>query len=128
MKLFANMLAGLVALLPLGSQAQDVSAARAEGKAFGREVAPQAQAAATTEPDANRIPNFATTLPQSAYFDGPEAMAAQSQAAANANDGYQTMRSSLDTRARFDPQFVKDTTSRASQIAADPNRYTNGMR
>ena len=115
------------ALLPLGARAQDTTAARAEGKAFGREVAPHAQAAATTEPDPSRIPNFTPTPPQSSYFDDPEAMAMQSQAAANANDGYQTMRSSLDTRARFDPQFVKDTTSRASEIAADPNRYTSGM-
>ena len=127
MKMWMQPVLLFAALLPLAAHAQDTSATRAEGKAFGREVAPQAQAAATTEPDANRIPNFAAVPPQSSYFDDPEEMAAQSQAAASANVGYQAMRSSLDTRARFDPQFIKDTTSRATEIAADPNRYTSGM-
>jgi conjugal transfer mating pair stabilization protein TraN len=127
MKRFAQLVVLALVLPPVASPAQDTTAARADGKAFAREVAPQAQAAATTAPDATRILNYTAALPQSEYFDDPERIVADSQAAASVNDGYRTMRSSLDGRARFDPQFIKDATSRATTIAADPNRYTGGM-
>ncbi len=67
--------AGLCALLlalagPLQAQTT-TDAARADGKAFGRDKAVSAQSAATTNPDASRIPNFGGTPSQSGYFADP---------------------------------------------------------
>ncbi|MEO6716416.1 MAG: conjugal transfer protein TraN [Novosphingobium sp.] len=121
----AAVLAGFA--LPLMAHAQDTGAARADGKAFGGQLAPQAQAAATTQPDAARVPGFSSTAAQSDYFDNPNRMSADSAAAASSNDGYATVRSSLDTRAKFDPALIKDVASRSKAISADPLQYTSGM-
>ena len=52
---------------PLHAQTT-TDAAKADGKAFGRDKAASAQSAATTNPNANRIPNFGGTPSQSGYF------------------------------------------------------------
>ena len=101
--------------------------ARAEGKAFGRDKAAIAQTAATTEPDANLLPNFGSTPPEASYFDNPDAMAGAANAKANTHEGYQTVRSSQASRARFDLQQLKDTVARGKAIAADPNQYVSGI-
>jgi hypothetical protein len=46
-------------------------AAKADGKAFGRDKAADAQGAATTTPDANRVPNFGGVPSQSGYLRRP---------------------------------------------------------
>ena len=64
------------ACLPASVSAQTTTdAAKADGKAFGRDQAAAAQSAATTDPDANRIPNFGGVPNQSGYFDDPDRMA-----------------------------------------------------
>lgn len=123
-----HIAAALAAMLFAGPlAAQDTTAARADGKAFGKDLAPAAQAAATTEPDASRIPNFTANPSQSGYFDNPSRMAGDAAATASSNDGYRTMRSSIDNRATFDPATIEATTSRAKDIAADPLQYASGM-
>lgn len=110
-----------------GTHAQTTDAARADGKAFGTSVAPAAQAAATTEPTAEIVPNFDGVPDQSRYFDAPDRMTVDAGLNAPGNEGYRTMRSSIDTRARFAPGDIALTTQRGRTIAQDPMTYTSGM-
>jgi len=101
-------LASVCALLltltgPLHAQTT-TDAAKADGKAFGRDKAASAQSAATTNPDASRIPNFGGTPSQSGYFDDPDRMSREAASQATTNTGYKAMRDSMDRRARFAPQ------------------------
>jgi conjugal transfer mating pair stabilization protein TraN len=114
-------------MLPVAAMAQDTSAARDQGKAFGNAVLPAAQNAATTAPDATRVPNFNNGAAQSGYFDNPDRIAGDSQAAASSNEAYTTVRSSIANRPRVNPQFVAETVTRSKAIAADPLSYTSGM-
>jgi conjugal transfer mating pair stabilization protein TraN len=77
-RLLLPLLCLACASLSSGALAQTTTeAAKADGKAFGRDKAADAQGAATTEPDANRIPNFGGSVPsQSGYFDDPDRMSA----------------------------------------------------
>ena len=55
----ANLLAALVALTSAASlQAQTRDEARVDGKDFASELLGEAREAATTNPDAARVPNF----------------------------------------------------------------------
>jgi conjugal transfer mating pair stabilization protein TraN len=118
------------ACLPLGtvSHAQTTTeAARADGKAFGREKAGGAQNAATTRPDADRVPNFGGTPSQSGYFDDPGRMSRDAASQASSSSGYRTMRDSMDRRARFALQDLDATIARSKLISEDPLAYTSGM-
>jgi conjugal transfer mating pair stabilization protein TraN len=118
------------ACLPLGaaSHAQTTTeAAKADGKAFGREKAAGAQNAATTRPDADRIPNFGGTPSQSGYFDDSDRMSREAGSQASSNTGYRTMRESMDRRARFAPQDLDAVIARSKALSEDPLAYTSGM-
>ena len=124
-------LAGVGALLlalasPLHAQTT-TDAAKADGKAFGRDKAASAQSAATTNPDASRIPNFGGTPSQSGYFDDPDRMSREAASQATTNTGYKAMRDSMDRRARFAPQDLDATIARSNVISDDPLAYTSGM-
>lgn len=111
---------------PLHAQTT-TDAAKADGKAFGRDKAASAQSAATTNPDANRVPNFGGTPSQSGYFDDPDRMSREAASQATTNTGYKAMRDSMDRRARFAPQDLDATIARSSVISEDPLAYTSGM-
>jgi conjugal transfer mating pair stabilization protein TraN len=111
---------------PLHAQTT-TDAAKADGKAFGRDKAASAQSAATTNPDASRIPNFGGTPSQSGYFDDPDRMSREAASQATTNTGYKAMRDSMDRRARFAPQDLDATTARSNVISDDPLAYTSGM-
>lgn len=102
-------------------------AAKADGKAFGRDRAAAAQDAASTEPDASRVPGFGGVPGQSGYFDDPDRMAREAASQATSNTGYRTMRDSMDRRARFAPVDLDATIARSSAISDDPLAYTSGM-
>jgi conjugal transfer mating pair stabilization protein TraN len=124
-------LTGVCALLltltgPLHAQTT-TDAAKADGKAFGRDKAASAQSAATTNPDASRIPNFGGTPSQSGYFDDPDRMSREAASQATTNTGYKAMRDSMDRRARFAPQDLDATIARSNVISEDPLAYTSGM-
>ncbi|MFM2411182.1 MAG: hypothetical protein RL481_2010, partial [Pseudomonadota bacterium] len=120
--------AALVAALPVPAFAQTpTAAAKAEGKAFGREKAKAAQDAATTTPDAQSIPNFDANPSQTVMYDNPDAMAPSAAAQADAHEGYRAMRSSQASRARFAPVDLDATIARAQAINDDPLTYTSGM-
>jgi len=102
-------------------------AARAEGKAFGRDKARAAQTAATTAPDTNRVPNYGGLPDEADYFDDPERMAREAASQAATHTGYRTMRNSMDRRARFAPQDLDAVITRSRLLAEDPLAWTSGM-
>lgn len=112
--------------VPLRAQTT-TDAAKADGKAFGRDKAAAAQGAATTDPDAGRIPNFGGVPSQSGYFDDPDRMSREAASQATSSTGYRTMRDSMDRRARFAPQDLDATIARSKVIGGDPLSYTSGM-
>lgn len=127
-------LSALSACLAPAAQAQTTpqgptttEAAKAEGKAFGREQAAAAQSAATARPDADRIPNFSSAPAEARYFDDPARMERDAASQANANTGYRTMRDSVERRARFAPEDLDAVVARSGQISADPLAFTSGM-
>lgn len=116
------------ACLPTSVSAQTTTdAAKADGKAFGRDQAAATQSAATTDPDANRIPNFGGVPNQSDYFEDPDRMAREAASQASANTGYRTMRNSMDRRAKFNKVDLDAAIARSKTIAEDPLSYTSGM-
>jgi conjugal transfer mating pair stabilization protein TraN len=120
---------GSVAQAQISPQgAGTTEAAKAEGKAFGREQAAAAQSAATTRPDADRIPNFSSAPAEASYFDDPGRIEREAASQANANTGYRTMRDSMERRARFAPEDLDAVVARSGQISGDPLAYTSGMR
>ncbi|NNM76394.1 conjugal transfer protein TraN [Sphingomonas sp. ID1715] len=116
-------------LLPAGGgHAQTTTeAAKADGKAFGREKAADAKEAATTRPDAGRVPNFGGVPSQSDYFDDPDRMSREAASQASSSTGYRTMRDSMDRRARFAPQDLDAVIARSKTLSEDPLAYTSGM-
>lgn len=127
--LLASLSFAMACLAPGGvSHAQTTTeAARADGKAFGRDKAAGAQDAAKTRPDANRLPNFGGVPSQSDYFDDPDRMSREAASQAASNTGYRTMRESMDRRARFAPQDLDAVIARSQTISEDPLSYTSGM-
>ena len=119
-RLLLPLLCFACACLPTSISAQTTTdAAKADGKAFGRDQAAAAQSAATTNPDANRIPNFGGVPNQSGYFDDPDRMAREAASQATANTGYRTMRSSrpgtstLSSRAAMSSTTIRSPTRAA---------------
>lgn len=114
---------------PFGAaQAQTTTdAAKADGKAFGTDIGAAAQSAATTQPNADRVPGFGGTPSQSGYFDDPKAMERQAASQASSSTGYQTMRDSMDRRATFNKVDLDAAIARSKTIAEDPLSYTSGM-
>ncbi|AUX70920.1 conjugal transfer protein TraN [Porphyrobacter sp. HT-58-2] len=103
------------------------AAAKADGKAFGREQAAAAQGAATARPDANRIPGFGSNPAEARHFDDPAGMEREAAAQAASHSGYRTMRDSMDRRARFAPQDLDAVIARSKHINTDPLAFTSGM-
>ena len=118
----------LTPAFPSAATAQTTTdAAKADGKAFGKDLGSAAQAAATTQPTADRVPGYGGTPSQSGYFDDPKAMERQAASQASSSAGYQTMRNSMDRRARFNAVDLDATIARSKTIAEDPLSYTSGM-
>lgn len=105
---------------------QTMSAAKADGKSFATSIAGKAQSAAKIAPTAESLPNFGGTPSQSALFDNPDAIASQAATTASGNDGYRTVRSSIDTRPRIAPIDIEATIARSKAISTDPTGYVSG--
>jgi conjugal transfer mating pair stabilization protein TraN len=102
-------------------------AAKADGKAFGREQAAAAQGAATTRPDASRIPNFSSDPGEARYFDDPARIERDASSQAASHSGYRAVRESMDRRARFAPEDLDAVIARSDLINTDPLAFTSGM-
>lgn len=122
----AMALAAMTPTVPSLAQST-TEAAKADGKSFARDKAKAAQVAATTAPDASRVPNYGGVPGQSDYFDDPERMAREAASQAIMHSGYRTMRDSMDRRARFAPQDLDAVIARSRLLAEDPLAYTSGM-
>ena len=103
------------------------NAARADGKAFGAAKAANAQAAATTKPDATRVPGYGGTPAQSGYFADPNRMVREAASQATTNSGYSAVRDSMQRRAKFNSVDLDATIARSRTISADPLTYASGM-
>lgn len=116
----------LMTALPVLAQSSP-DAARADGNAFGAAKAAAAKTAATTAPDATRIPGYNGTPAQSGYFADPDRMAHEAASQSNNHAGYRTVRDSLQHRARFTPVDLDATIARSRTISGDPMTYASGM-
>ena len=125
---FASIALALMCPALAHAQAQGtMDAAKADGKAFGKDKAGTAQNAATVQPDASRVPNFGGVPSQSGYFDDPDRMSREAASQTSTSTGYRTMKDSMDRRARFAPQDLDATIARSKVISDDPLSYTSGM-
>ncbi|WP_225008018.1 conjugal transfer protein TraN [Novosphingobium percolationis] len=125
---FRTALMLVVAAFPTIALSQtSQQAAREDGKAFGAGKAASAQAAATSTPDAARIPNYTANPAQAHWFSDPDAMARQAASDASSNAGYAAMRSSMDHRATFGRQDLDAVVARSKAVSSDPLQYTSGM-
>lgn len=126
----ANLLAALVALTSAASiHAQTHDAARTDGKDFATELLGEARDAATTNPDAARVPNFdpqATRDLQDLARD-PDQIEARGRSAATTSTPMRTIRDSMANRARFEPNEIEDVIARSLAINETPLDYTSGM-
>jgi conjugal transfer mating pair stabilization protein TraN len=126
----ANLLAALVALTGAASiHAQTRDEARADGKDFATELLGEAREAATTNPDAARVPNFdpqATRDLQNLARD-PDQIEARGRSAATTSTPMRTIRDSMANRARFEPNEIEDVIARSLAINETPLDYTSGM-
>lgn len=123
-------LMALAALALAGSlAAQTREEAKADGKAFAAEAAKKAREAASTPPDASRIPNFdaAGTRALENLADDPDRIEGAARSAASGHAGYRAMQDSVHNRAAFDPQTIRDVLSRSVAIGENPLDYTSGM-
>ena len=124
------ILIGFAALALASSlAAQTREEAKADGKAFAAEAAKKAREAATTTPDAGRIPNFdpAGARPLEELADDPGRIEGTARSAAAGHTGYRAMQDSVRNRAKFDLQMVRDVLSRSAAIGESPLDYTSGM-
>ena len=126
----ASILAALVALTSAASiHAQTRDAARADGKDFATELLGEARDAATTNPDAARVPNFdpqATRDLQDLARD-PDQIEARARSVATTSTPMRTIRDSMANRARFEPNEIEDVIARSRAINETPLDYTSGM-
>src|SRR3546814_20636907 len=124
----------LGALLLLAGVAQAASAqttadAKADGKAFGGSVIDRAKGAATTAPDASRVPGFNPAATQSLedLADHPDRIEGAARSAATGNTAIRTIEDSMDNRARFSPQEIKSILARSGEISETPPDHTSSM-
>lgn len=121
-------LAGVLTLAsPLA--AQTTSDAKADGKAFGSEVIGRAKDAATTAPDAARVPGFDPAATKSLEDLGrnPDRIEGAARSAATNNPAVQAIDDSMRNRAKFSPQEIESILARSGAISETPLDYTSGM-
>lgn len=103
-----------------------VDQAREEGKTMGKELRAN-DALVPGAGMAEEVPGYAgTDLPESAYFDDPDKLAADGGAQAAGNDAFATATDRNHTRATFDPNEILATTARATAIEGNPDTYLQG--
>ncbi|MEL0212397.1 MAG: hypothetical protein VW891_17770 [Novosphingobium sp.] len=99
--------AGTAQSVAAQSQSRQTTAdAKADGKAFGNAVIDQVKSAATTAPDASRVPGFNPAGTQSLedLAAHPDRIEGAARSAAASNTPIRAMEDSRNNRARFSPQ------------------------
>ena len=97
---------------------QTTADAKADGKAFGNAVIDQVKSAATTSPDASRVPGFNPAATQSLedLANNPDRIEGAARSAATSNTAVRTIEDSMNNRARFSPQEIKSILARSGAI------------
>lgn len=124
------LLMAFAALALAGSlAAQTREEAKADGKAFAGEAAQKAREAASTPPDAGIIPNYDPEAARELedLADVPDRIEGAARSAAGGHAGYRAMQDSVQKRAAFDPQMIRDVLTRSIAIGENPLDYTSGM-
>ena len=122
--------AGAVQSATAQSQSGQTTAdAKADGKAFGNSVLDQVKSAATTAPDAARVPGFNPAATQSLedLAAHPDRIEGAARSAASSNTAVRVIEDSMNNRARFSPQEIKSILARSGEIRKTPLDYTSGM-
>ena len=109
--------------------AQTTTDAKADGKAFGSSVIDRAKGAATTTPDAARIPGFdrAATRNLESLANRPDRIEGEARTAAIGDPAIRAVEDSLRNRAKFSPEEIKTSLARSGAISKAPLDYTSGM-
>ncbi|RXR25230.1 conjugal transfer protein TraN [Sphingobium fluviale] len=122
--------AGAAQSVSAQSQSRQTTAdAKADGKAFGNAVIDQVKSAATTAPDASRVPGFNPAGTQSLedLAAHPDRIEGAARSAAASNTAIRAIEDSMNNRARFSPQEIKSILARSGEISKTPLDYTSGM-
>jgi conjugal transfer mating pair stabilization protein TraN len=103
---------------------QTTADAKADGKAFGNSVIDQVKNAATTAPDASRVPGFNPAGTQSLedLAAHPDRIEGAARSTATGNTAIRTIEDSMNNRARFSPQEIKSILARSGRDQRDSAR------
>lgn len=126
---FTSLAAALLAINAIPAGAQTTSDAKADGKAFGAAVIGRAKDAATTAPDAARVPGFdpAATQGLEDLASSPDRIEGAARSAATNNPAMHAIEDSMRSRAKFSPQEIDSILARSGAISETPLDYTSGM-
>lgn len=126
---FKSLAAVLLAINAMPAAAQTTSDAKADGKAFGAAVIGRAKDAATTAPDAARVPGFdpAATQGLEDLASNPDRIEGAARSAATTNPAVRAIEDSMRSRAKFSPQEIESILARSGAISETPLDYTSGM-
>jgi len=117
----------LLVAAPIAAQQMTVQQAREEGKAMGQEKRADATLVPTNDAQAEVVPGYAgTDLPQGAYFDDPDKLAADAQSMKSGSEGYTILTDPTHMRPTFSNAEILATTNRATQVENDPSTYLAG--
>jgi conjugal transfer mating pair stabilization protein TraN len=123
------LLAALLVAIVAPAAAQTTTDAKADGKAFGSAIIGRAKDAATTAPDASRVPGFdpAATQGLEDLASNPDRIEGAARSAATNNTAVRTIEDSMRSRAKFSPQEIQSILARSGAISETPLDYTSGM-
>ena len=124
-----TLLAALLAAAAVPAAAQTTTDAKADGKVFGSAIIGRAKDAATTAPDASRVPGFdpAATQDLEDLASNPDRIEGAARSAATNNTAVRAIEDSMRSRAKFSPQEIKSILARSGAISETPLNYTSGM-
>lgn len=122
------LIVALVSAALTGASFGQNPAVSSDAKAFGKTLIPTAQTMAKKAPDASSVPNYTppSSQPQAAWASNPAQLDTAAASAGPGNDGYDTVKSSMATRARFARADLDAVVSRSKDIQKDPSLYVSG--
>lgn len=127
--IFKSLAAALLAINAIPAAAQTTSDAKADGKAFGSSIIGRVRDAATTAPDAARVPGFdpAATQGLEDLASNPDRIEGAARSAATTNPAVRAIEDSMRSRAKFSPQEIESILARSGAISESPLDFTSVM-
>ncbi|WP_454887609.1 conjugal transfer protein TraN [Sphingomonas oryzagri] len=102
-------------------------AAKKDAQAFAKGLIPTVKQDAQTQPTADSVPNYTSDPSQESYYKDEDALKADSRAQSSSNEGYQSVRQSMDQRATIPQSDLDDTLKRSFAIQDDASPYVSGF-